>query len=212
MIVFKDIHLSYNGKEVIQGLSFEIKRGEKVAILGKSGSGKSSLLALVLGFAKPDEGEVIFEGIRVDERSVWEVRKKIAYIDQDVSMGDGKISSLFDFVAGLKTSASLDFTKGKINDLLNYFELGAGDIDKNIEELSGGERQRLAIVISVLLDRNIFLLDEVTSALDDGLKKKVADYFTGREDWTSLVISHDPVWLDNPSVRVFDLETEKWKQ
>ena len=77
--------------------------------------------------------------------------------------------------------------------------------------MSGGERQRLAIIISVLLKRNIFFLDEITSALDKHLKKKVADFFVEKDDWTAIIISHDPVWLENQSVKVFDLEEGKWK-
>jgi len=211
MIRFSNIYLSYYGKEVIEDISFEINKGEKVVLLGKSGSGKSSLFALALGFVEPDKGEILFEGVRVDEKSAWDVRKKIAYIDQDVSIGDGKILDLLDFVSGLKAGAQLDFTKGRVRDLLDYFEFSEDIIDKNIEDLSGGERQRLAIVISVLLERKIFFLDEVTSALDKDLKKKVVDYFVTRKDCTSLVVSHESLWLENPLVRVFSLEEGKWK-
>ena len=212
MIKFNNIHLCFNGTKIIQDLSFEIKQGEKAVILGKSGSGKSSLFSLVLGFIKPSEGEVIFDGMRVDEKNIWDIRKKIAYIDQDVSISSGNVSDLFYFISKLKTNMQLDFTKQEIDDLLRYFELTSDIINKNVEDLSGGERQRLAIVISVLLKRNIFFLDEVTSALDKHLKKKVANYFVKRKDWTSLVVSHDPVWLENPSVKIFDLEKRKWKQ
>ncbi|MCD4848631.1 MAG: ATP-binding cassette domain-containing protein [Candidatus Aegiribacteria sp.] len=212
MIKFNNIHLSYNGKTVIHNLSFEIQQRDKVVILGKSGSGKSSLFSMILGFVKPSEGEVIFDGMRVDEKSIWDIRKKVAYIDQDVSIGSGNIIDLLGFVSRLKTNMHLDFSKDKVDDLLRYFELTGDFIDKNVEDLSGGERQRLAVVISVLLERNIFFLDEVTSSLDKHLKKKVADYFVKRKDWTSLVISHDPVWLENPSVKVFALEEGRWKQ
>ena len=212
MIKFNNIHLSYNGKEVIHNLSFEIKQGEKAAISGKSGSGKSSLFSMLLGFIEPGEGQITFDGVPVDEKSAWDIRKRTAYIDQDVSIGSGRIPDILDFVSVLKTNVQLDYTNKKFNDLLKYFELNSDLIGKNVEDLSGGERQRLAIVISVLLERNIFLLDEVTSALDKHLKNKVVDYFVRREDWTCLVISHDPVWIDNPSVKVLKLEEREWKQ
>ena len=118
---------------------------------------------------------------------------------------------MLNFVSELKTNTSLSFNKETVDDLLSHFELRNDIIDKEIGDLSGGERQRLAIVISILLERNIFLLDEVTSDLDKHLKKKVADYFVERENWTCLVISHDSIWLDNPAVRVFDVEEGKWK-
>ena len=86
-------------------------------------------------------------------------------------------------------------------------ELGLEDdiLDKNFQELSGGEKQRIGILISLLLNRDIYLLDEVTSALDVNLKKTVADYFLAREDWTLLVISHDLEW-ERDWIEKIDLE------
>jgi len=211
MIKFNHIHLNFNGKIIIQNLSFEVKHGEKVVLIGKSGSGKSSLLGLLLGFIEPSKGKIFFEGIRVDKKSAWYVRKKVAYIDQDVSIGDGKVLDLLNFVSKLKTNKSLDFNISKVNGLFCDFELSNDTINQDLENLSGGERQRLAIVISILLERNIFLLDEVTSSLDKPLKKKVTDYFVERENCTCLVISHDSIWLDNPAVKVFDVEEGKWR-
>ncbi len=211
MIKFKNIHLQYNDKEVLKELSFEVKANEKIAILGKSGSGKSSLFQLALGFVISNHGEIFFNGFEVNEKSCWNIRKKVACVDQDVSVGIGNIRSLFDFISKIKVNSHLDFSKEKINKLSDFFELENGILDKNIEELSGGERQRLAIIISVLLERKIFFLDEITSALDKHLKKKVADFFIEKKDWTILIISHDPVWTENPFVKVFDLEEGKWK-
>ncbi|MCK4377849.1 MAG: ATP-binding cassette domain-containing protein [Deltaproteobacteria bacterium] len=211
MITFDHIHLAFDGRKILNDLSFEVKRGEKVVVLAKSGSGKSSLFSLVLGFVEPDEGKVFFDGRMIDEKIVWEVRKKIAYVDQDVSLGGGKILDLLDLVAKLKTNIHLDGFREQLRELLQYFELDKEVIKKDIEDLSGGERQRLAIIIAVLLQRDVFLLDEVTSALDKQLKKKVADFFIARKDWTCLVISHDPVWLENPAVKIFKLEEGKWK-
>lgn len=208
MISFENIHLSFNGKNVIQNLSLEINPGDKVVISGKSGSGKSSLLSLVLGFTRPDSGEVLFDGIPVDEKTVWDVRKQVAYIDQDVSLGTGTVHGLLDFVSELKANTHSVFN---VNELMEFFLLDIDLLQKNVKELSGGERQRMAIVISVLLNRDIYFLDEVTASLDKHLKKKVADYFLSREDYTCVIVSHDPVWLNNSVVRVFDFEEKKWK-
>jgi len=188
----------------------KIDEGDKVVISGKSGSGKSSLLSLALGFVKPDDGQVYFEGLPVDEKTSWNVRRKIAYIDQDVSLGSGRVSKLFEFAAGLKANAHLDF--GCSEELINFFELEPSILQKSIQELSGGERQRISIIIAVLLNRNIFFLDEITSSLDKHLKNKVADYFLNRENVTSLIVSHDPVWTEVPSVRIFDFEEKTWQQ
>lgn len=212
MITFENIDLLYDDKKVLSDFSLEIAKGEKVVLLGKSGMGKSSLFALILGFAWPYSGRVLFEGNVIDERSIWDVRQKAAFVDQDVSVGDYKVSEWFAFVAGIKANQLLDFSENKIHELMDYFELSRDLLSKEISELSGGERQRVAIIVSVLLGRNVFLLDEVTSALDKNLKKKIADFFIGRKDWTVVSISHDAVWLDNPNVKVLDLEKKAWKQ
>ncbi|MCK5785483.1 MAG: ATP-binding cassette domain-containing protein [Candidatus Sabulitectum sp.] len=208
VIEFRNTHLSFNGKSVIRNLSLNIDKGDKVVVSGKSGSGKSSLLSLVLGFIQPDSGQVLFDNIPVDERSVWDVRKRVACIDQDVSLGTGTVHGLLAFVSSLKANSHHSFVPDKLMALL---ELEDDLLHKDIKDLSGGERQRMAIVIAVLLGRDVFFLDEVTASLDKHLKKKVAGYFTGREDWTCVIVSHDPVWLDNSVVRVFDFEEKVWK-
>jgi len=212
VIKLVDVDLAYNGRAVFKSFSLEIKTGTKAVILGKSGLGKSSLFSLVLGFTIPDRGSVFFDGTLVDKKSVWNIRKKIAYVDQAVSIADGNVSSWLDFVFRLKANGSADFDRKKVKDLLDFFELDVDVLGKDTSELSGGEKQRLAVIVSVMLERKVFLLDEVTSSLDKHLKKKVINYFIERDDWTVAAISHDPGWLDNPSVRVFDLEAGQWRQ
>ena len=212
MIKLVNVNLAYNGKAVLEKFSLGIKTGAKTVILGKSGLGKSSLFSLILGFTTPNKGKVFFDGNLVDKKSVWGIRKKIAYVDQDVNIADGNVSSWLDFVFHLKANGSAGFDRKKVKGFLDFFELGVNVLRKDISELSGGEKQRLAVIVSILLERKVFLLDEVTSSLDKHLKKKVINYFIERDGWTIVAISHDPVWLDNPRVRVFDLEVGKWRQ
>ena len=210
MIKFNDISLKYDNKNLFRNLSFEIKSGEKVIILGKSGLGKSSLFKLLLGFEEIQIGEILFDRISINEKTVWDVRKKISYIDQDVSLCEGKVMNLINSIFEFQSNSSLVFSDQKINDLLEYFELNKYDLNKDIEDLSGGERQRLAIIISVLLERKVFLLDEVTSSLDKRLKEKVAAFFIGKKIWTVVVITHDLEWINSPLTKVFDLRQAKW--
>ncbi len=212
MIRYEKIKLDFDGKVIFNDFSCEIAKGEKVVLLGRSGLGKSSLFGLVLGFVEPQSGKVLFDEALVDEHTIWHVREKVAFVDQDVSLGDYKVSDWFSFVAGIKSNHVLNFSEERIGELMDFFELSRDLLAKDISDLSGGERQRVAIIVSVLLERNVFLLDEVTSALDKNLKKKTADFFIERKDWTVVSISHDAVWLDNPNVKVFDLEKKTWKQ
>jgi len=212
MIKYEKIRLEFAGKTIFDDFSCEIAQGEKVVLLGKSGLGKSSLFGLVLGFIQPQGGRVFFNSAPVEEHTIWHVRKRVAFVDQDVSISDYKVSDWFSFVSGIKANHSLDFGEQRINELMDFFELSRDLLLKDISALSGGERQRVAIIVSVLLGRDVFLLDEATSALDKNLKKKTSDFFLKRSDWTIVAISHDSVWLDNPDVKVFDVEKHAWKQ
>ena len=212
MIKFDKIELSFDGVKIIEDLTLNIAPTEKVVVLGSSGSGKTSLFSLILGFVKPDRGNIFLEGKPLNAQSVWQVRKRIAYIDQDISLGSVVVSELIDSIFKLKANSKIDFKKADLQNLLEYFELSSNIVDKYTQSLSGGERQRLAIIISILLERKVFLLDEVTSSLDKRLKKKVVDYFLERDDITCLINSHDPEWLKNSKTKIFDVEEKEWKQ
>lgn len=204
--------MSFNGKNIFDRLNFYAAKGDKVAILGKSGLGKSSFLKLILGFISPQSGQILFNNIPVNERTIWDIRKKISFVDQDVSLGKGRVIDWLHGVFNFKANDSVGFPREKLKQLCEYFELTPEDLHKNIDDLSGGEKQRLAIIVSVLLKRELFLFDEVTSSLDADLKAKTADYFVGDKERTVIVISHDPAWLKYPQVKKFDLKEQKWKQ
>lgn len=192
MFDIQNISKRFSENFVLQNFSFQISRGDKVNITGRSGIGKTTLFRLLLGFEKPDSGTISFEGNVLTDTSVWELRRRIAYVSQDLNIGTGKVQNLFDetmsFRANLKYKEEAAI---EIPQLFDYFELQDSLLQKDIETLSGGEKQRVAIINALLLKRDIFFLDEISSALDKPLRIKVLDYFLLNPDFTVLSISHD---------------------
>ncbi|MFC1561453.1 ATP-binding cassette domain-containing protein [candidate division KSB1 bacterium] len=205
MIRFDNVTIRFNDKVVIRDFSLDINKGDKIVIRGKSGIGKSTLFRLILGFAKPEKGSVLFEEKKLDKQTVWDVRKKIAYVSQDLDIAEGTVRSIIEQTFEFKHNEHLRPGLSDIQRLFDLFELDRSILDKEYSELSGGEKQRVAIVVSILLKRDIFLLDESTSALDDKLSIKVIDYFLNKTEWTVVAISHGVEWERN-NAKVISLE------
>jgi putative ABC transport system ATP-binding protein len=137
---------------------------------------------------------------------VWHVRRKISYVSQNLDIDDGPVRGLINRVLAFKANANIKPSDTELSHWLKFLRLKESILRDNFERLSGGEKQRIAILIALLLKRHIFLLDEVTSALDSELKERVIDYFTSGSDATVIVISHDKDWLDSPGIRVINLD------
>lgn len=193
IIRYENVGIYFGNKKVLSNFSLCIPKGKKVLMKGRSGTGKSTLFKILLGFEKLSEGSVHYRGRPLSPQVAWQVRKEVAYVSQDMDLGEGPIKDLLEEVRAYRPNRE-KMNPEKLNMLINEFELEKDILEKNFENLSGGEKQRIGILIALLLERDIFLLDEATSALDSGLKKKVADYFLNQKDWTLFVISHDREW------------------
>ena len=211
MIRYQDISVKFNGKYLFKNLNFTIEKGDKVLVYGRSGLGKSVLFKLLLGFIPPSEGTIYYQGMPIDAKRIWEVRQQIAYISQEVDVGSEKIEELLQNVVALKANTHIQFDLNRVKELLQFFQLPADTMEKRATQLSGGERQRVAIIIALLLQRQVFLLDEATAALDDELKEKVIDFFMANPEWTVLVISHDKHWMQDRRMKIYDLEVKGWR-
>jgi len=209
LIKYENIGISFDNRKVLSGFNLSVKKKQKVLLRGKSGVGKTTLLKMLLGFTKPAEGTLYFRNRVIDSRTCWGARKEIAYVVQDTDLGEGKVKNLLDEIFSYRANKE-KLDPEKLRAFMRELELESDILNKNYQELSGGEKQRIGILIALLLNRDIYLLDEVTSALDVKLKKKVADYFLAREDWTLLVISHDREW-ERDWMEVIDLETMSWE-
>ncbi|KPK64557.1 hypothetical protein AMJ83_02320 [candidate division WOR_3 bacterium SM23_42] len=206
VIRFKDVSVKFNDEFLFENLDFELRRGDKLLVYGKSGEGKTTIIRLILGFECPHGGSIFFEGHRLGRKTVWYVRTKISYVSQNLDIGDGPVRGLINRVMAFKANANIKPSNAELSDWLKFLRLKESILREHFERLSGGEKQRIAILIALLLKRDVFLLDEVTSALDSELKGKMIDYFTSRSDATVIVISHDKDWLDSPGIRIINLD------
>lgn len=204
MIEYKDINLNYGDKTILNQFSCKIEKGEKVLFRGKSGSGKTTLLKLLLGFEKNYTGSIILDGIDVNEKNIWNIRKKITYIPQTLDMGEGSIKSWLESLFSMKSLKHIKIDDKRVNVVFDNLELSQDMLIKNMDELSGGEKQRAAIAAALLTERKIILMDEATSALDHTMKEKVMKIFLENKEFTVLAISHDTIW-HNSGLKIIEI-------
>jgi putative ABC transport system ATP-binding protein len=186
----RSLSLSFEGKSLFNNFSLSVTEGEKVIISGISGSGKTTLMKCFLGLVRPDAGDLFMDGRRVDESSVWSIRTRIGYVPQEVNLGSGRVSDIILRPYRYRANSESSPGEEKVLWLLKQFKLPGEILRKDMGKLSGGEKQRIAVITAILLDRPIYLLDEITTALDPSSKKRVIDYFRKSKS-TILAIAHD---------------------
>ena len=201
-IDFRDVSFSYPGQSApsLRNLSFSIKAGEKVAILGRIGSGKTTLEKLILGLYRPTEGAVLVDGIDLRQLDPAELRRQVGYVQQDVMLFYGSLRE--NIMMGAPLAEDADIVKaaeiGGIIGLVNQHPQGFDMlVGERGESLSGGQRQGVAIARAVINDPPILLLDEPTSSMDhsseEDIKRRLTEFARGK---TVLLISHRTSLLD----------------
>ena len=192
LLEIHDLHVTFDSKQIFTGLSAYLKTGEKIAVTGESGTGKSTLLKCILGFICPDSGIIRIAGKDLSSKNVWELRKEIGYVPQEPDLGQGIVESALFRPFQFKANRELVPEKDKIHDLFRRFRLDPDLLEKDITKLSGGEKQRIAIITALLLKRRIYLLDEATSALDEITRQAVVDYLKRNPELSLIAVTHDP--------------------
>ena len=190
-IKIKNLDFRYpkNKFKIIDKLSFEIKRGESIGVIGPSGTGKSTLVKIILGFIKPTKGEILYNNTNEKIQNIS------SYIPQEIFILRGTVRENVTLTniknkkidnqiwSSLKRSGLYDFIKSK-KEKLNF---NIGDDGKN---LSGGQKQRIAIARAIFHQKEIIVLDEATSSLDIKKENKILYDLQKNKTLTKIIISH----------------------
>ena len=194
-IEFRDVHFSYDSsREIIHGVSFEVRKGETVALVGPSGGGKSTLSELMERFYDTDSGDILIDGVSIRNYKQDSLRAAMSLVSQETVLFNDTIKS--NIALGRTNATDEEIVAAcKVANAHNFIVESPEGYDTNIGDrgtkLSGGQRQRLSIARAVLKNPEFLILDEATSALDTESEKLVQDALTkllkGR---TSVVIAH----------------------
>jgi ABC-type multidrug transport system fused ATPase/permease subunit len=196
-IEFKDVKFSYpqrNDIEVLKSVSFTIQPNQTFAIVGASGSGKTTITNLLLGFYKSDVGQVLVDGVSVSDYDLNHLRENMAIVPQEVMLFSGTIQENIRFGQTDATDEQVVLAAQQANawEFIESFPDGMQtEVGDRGIQLSGGQKQRVAIARALLKNPSILILDEATSALDSESEKLVQDALQNlMKNRTSLVIAH----------------------
>lgn len=195
-LVFNQLDFSYEGSDklALNDINFTLNTGETLALVGRSGSGKSTISALLLRFYNATRGEILIDDINIEHYQLKDLRNQFAYVSQDVVLFN---DSLVNNIAYGKPEASMEeiITAAKDAHVMEFANEMEQGLETNIGEngalLSGGQRQRIAIARALLCDAPFLILDEATSALDTESERHIQDALhTLQNNRTSIVIAH----------------------
>ena len=195
-ICFDNVSFSYdNEKPSLTNVNLTIKKGETIALVGSTGSGKTTMVNLLTRFYNPSSGQILINGQDIVSYELESYRSNFSYVDQNVRLFNDTISGNIAF--GQKESMSIDLIRNaaKVSNSIEFIEKLDKTFDSDIGEdgvtLSGGQRQRLSIARAIAKDSPILILDEATSALDSATEKLVQSAINKmQQDRTTIIIAH----------------------
>jgi ATP-binding cassette subfamily B protein len=194
-IEIRDISFSYrSGEPVLENFSLSVGAGETVALVGQTGSGKSTIIKLLLRFYSPNSGEILIDGQRIEDVSLADLRRRIGFVSQEVFLFQGSVRENIAYGTpdagehAIREAAQAAEAIGFIRELPNGFDTLVGESGL---KLSGGQRQRISIARALLKNPPVLILDEATSSIDNeteaAIQKSLHRIARSR---TMLVIAH----------------------
>ena len=196
VIVFENVSIAFEGKTVLDGISFHLEKGETKAILGIAGSGKSTILKLTLGLLCPDEGHIYVLGddvTQMREDHLFELRRKIGMVFQESALFDSlTVRENVAFRLLEEGHVSEEGVEKPVREALSFVEL-ENTVDKFPSELSGGMRRRVAIARAIITHPEILLYDSPTGGLDPVTSTTIIELIVKQRDvykTSSLLVTH----------------------
>ena len=200
------------GIDAVSGLSFNVARGETLAIVGESGCGKSTVGRCILSLVKPTDGKIYLEGHRIDNLStsqIRDLRQSIQIVFQDPFSSLNPRQKVRDAIAEPLTNFGLASSKqeltAKVNELLQLVGLSRESADRWPHEFSGGQRQRIGIARALASKPKVIICDEAVSALDVSVKAQIINLLRDLQEKTDVAlvfISHDLAIVENIAHRI----------
>lgn len=194
-IEFKDVKFEYNQKDkALNGVSFDVEDGSWVSIIGHNGSGKSTIAKLLVGLVFPNSGEILFDGVKLDESNLNMIRRKVGIVFQNPDNQFVGYNVKYDIAFGLENH---NVPREEMLKLIDEYTKKV-DMDKFIDReptsLSGGQKQRVAIAGILALNSDVIILDEATSMLDpEGVEdiENLIEELHKNYHKTIITITHD---------------------
>jgi len=197
MITVRDAYKSFNGNQVLKGLSLEIRDGEMFALIGRSGLGKSVLLKHIIGLMRPDKGEIFVDDQNISSlrgKQLVAIRQKFGYLFQEGALFDSL--TVFENVAfPLREKTAMKDPEIKERVFAELEQMGLkNDAQKYPAELSGGMRKRASLARAMIMQPSIMLFDEPTTGLDPIIGQSILNYIQlchRRLGFTGIIVTHD---------------------
>ena len=193
MLEVNNISIQFGDEEVLCGFTCRVEKGQFACIKGKSGCGKTSLLKALIGLSPFDGGTIRVGGEMLNESTCNIIRKNTAYLPQELSFPNENVNDIIVQTLRIGGIKDVRLYTSELYNNLRLLGLDQEMLDRRMSEISGGQRQRVMLAAIALLDKQVWLLDEPTAALDKDSRDLVIDFLLAqqRRGKTIVAVSHD---------------------